>query len=160
MLQTFLRPLNYIPSLAASAAISGTARWCDVCIRFVVRMPVWAMSLSSLLCSAGKAGRASLHVDAMGNGLKVFWVYACRIAAEMVQIKTFRNWAICKLIGNAMGQNYLVPSVSNYAVAGFAFCRNPQPASFGFLNLWPESLFERFGWARKSTSFNVMEHSR
>lgn len=76
------------------------------------------------------------------NRFQVVWVYARRIATQMIQLKSFWDGALMKFIRETMGE-YSFASMKGHSIA-LGFAGHPNPAGFRFFNFIPKSLLESF----------------
>jgi hypothetical protein len=105
-------------------------------IVFCEFVALWAMSFSMDV-------PASYIILMLANGLKMLWIDARSISAKMINVKSFRNCTIFKLIGNTVSP--FNSSITNIDFSiPFVFGANPNPARATFLNFVSKSFRNRF----------------
>jgi hypothetical protein len=129
------------PLQAASPATTLSGCGVNVCILWRVWMAVLAMSFCLIQQACFLSGFTSLDVYAVSNWFQVAWVYAGRVATQMVEFKPVAYWANKQLIGKLMcaGDSSSIPELSVSQSLGCS----PQPAIVGFGNFLPEPLLCR-----------------
>ena len=71
-----------------------------------------AVALAASPVWAGTLQLPVPELETLGNGLKVAWVQASTIPAEMIDLMAFRDRAVLKLVGCAMTVQHS-PSIAN-----------------------------------------------
>lgn len=132
-------PLRLPYAMACQAGASAITRPC-VGIPLVERVAVFAMRLSSI--GRGNAN-ASHHVDRAGDGLHVGRIHASAGAAKVVEVESLRDSADKQLVSVTVG-HHLVPAAGREAAITVAAHLSPKPTGFGFLDLRPEALYDKF----------------
>ena len=106
--------------------------------------PCIFLCISMAIFTNPRTSRASVweispeEVFSKGDGLKVFWVYAQRIFANVINDEFFGYRALMEFIGKTMSGNYpgAIPELTVFTptTAG-----DPYPASSGFSDFRPKS---------------------
>ncbi len=108
----------------SASTAKSTAIFPEYGIGLVVFMGAWAMRYLGMMISA------SAKIFSVGYGLQVLRIAASWVAAEMIQLQAFRNWAHVNLISGAMGQDvFSRASYFNQSVSGASCSAHPQPAT-------------------------------
>lgn len=143
---------------STDSAMPSPASWVYVCVFFVVRMTVRAMSFGALMSAAFLAYVTSLRIDTMRHWIKVIRVYAGRIAAKVVKIIASRNLRFQKFIRESVSRNDPI-AIPKVTISERDFGASPNPARICFVHFWPESLLRSLGWAGESACVWVVSHT-
>ncbi len=132
-----------LPSSISSACAAS------LCVSFVVKIlankRVSIDAMSSRCCT--HLNQPSVQVFLSSDWLKMLRVHTGTIATQMVKVKPFGNWAICKFPCCPVG-NTASPITSEVPVSERPDMRRPEPARDSikewpvFVNLSPKTIFQ------------------
>ncbi len=137
------KKLRYLLTLLSSAHAAYTvpvSSWVDI---FAFKqVPVDAVSLSRI---GGTSTYATESVLPVSDWLQMVWVYACGVTAKVIKDQPIGYGSFCPLVRNPISKlsAFFVPE---HSAVRRSFSASPQPASAGFLYLYPESLFCCLQW--------------
>ena len=109
---------------------------------------------SMFFSKRNKSISKSIFIVPFNGGLvKVIWSYANFYITSMSDYFSFINRFIVESIGKTMSEiPGIVISRIKFSISTIGFCASPEPASFCFLNMFPES-FLRFDTSIVTISF-------
>ena len=143
-------------SVSVAVATDTLALRGDTGVGFIERVPATTMSLREAFSDSAYP---SPKVLPWRNLLKVIWILAGRIAAQMVGVAApLRPAPVSEELGNSMRRLRLMKLLHPYmAVAIGVFRRPPRPALIraALINFRPVSLFEALGDRAFSHGYSV-----
>ena len=116
-----------MPLTIPSAYPTLPTAFMEICVGCVVRMPIWAMSLGTIVRSEHQPKIAAPDVFLVGDRLQMFRVCAVAYPAQMIDRKTLWNWPNQKLVSKTVGVPH-APIDHEFSVASGYPCSRPQPA--------------------------------
>jgi hypothetical protein len=156
-----LVPLSHFRPVANLALPSRDSFWRQVSVRvfLIERVPTLAVCFCRISCTGGIYATGNIFF--LSDSVKMIWVTARRVSAQVVKAKAFRDFANKQSVDNPMRESWhFLPR--NIPISKAVLASGPVPAAKGWIdrNLFLDSFWQVFNFKHRFDFFHALDYTR